>query len=72
MKNLDLSTYGVEEMNEMQMQEVDGGIIQLLPFVASALIGGFIYDVVSNPSDAASAFNEGIEARWQMSSKVRS
>lgn len=25
MKNLDLATLGVEELNEVQMQEVDGG-----------------------------------------------
>lgn len=26
MENLDLATLGVEEMNEVQMQEVEGGI----------------------------------------------
>lgn len=31
MKNLDLSTYGVEEMNGVEMKEVDGGgIIDLM------------------------------------------
>lgn len=25
MKNFDLSTYGVEEMNDLQMKDVDGG-----------------------------------------------
>ncbi len=30
MKNLDLSAYGVAEMNEMEMNGVDGGIIDYI------------------------------------------
>lgn len=32
MKNLDLATLGVEEMNEVEMQEVDGGFVPLVVF----------------------------------------
>lgn len=30
MKNLDLSTYGVEEMNELEMKGIGGGIIDYI------------------------------------------
>ncbi len=39
MKNLDLFTFGVEEINEVQMQEVDGGIFFEVATLCLALCG---------------------------------
>lgn len=52
MKKLDLTALGVEEMNDAQMQEVDGGI-----WLALAL--ALAYDIVSNWDDSADNFNKG-------------
>jgi hypothetical protein len=41
MKTLDLNAYGVTEMNELQMQEVDGGC-PLLAFALGFLVGAAI------------------------------
>jgi len=37
MKNLDLAAYEVVEMNEVEMNEVDGGLLFLVPVVVVAL-----------------------------------
>jgi hypothetical protein len=39
MKNFDLSSMGVQEMNTMEMKETDGGLICLLIAAAVVLIG---------------------------------
>lgn len=43
MKNLDLNSIGVQEMNALEMKETDGGWVWA--FIAGAIIGGMIYDV---------------------------
>ncbi|MFV0312786.1 MAG: hypothetical protein ACK5KN_14220 [Dysgonomonas sp.] len=63
MKKLDLAALGVEEMSEVQMQETNGGFLQL---IAAGFLAYVAWDVIMNPSDAASAFKEGMDARMQM------
>jgi lactobin A/cerein 7B family class IIb bacteriocin len=38
MKNLNLNVYGVEEMDDMQMAEINGGILPILACIAIAAI----------------------------------
>lgn len=56
MKNLNLATYEVEEMSEMQMNEVNGGWIA----TAIAIAGACIY-LYNNWDDFAEGFAEGWE-----------
>jgi len=39
MKNFDLNSMGVQEMNTMEMQETDGGILVLVAVAALLLLG---------------------------------
>ena len=52
MKTLNLSPYGVEEMSEVQLSEVNGGIIWVI-------VAAVIYDIVSNGPDSVNSFKEG-------------
>ena len=57
MKNLDLATYGVEEMDEVQMNEVNGGGWGIaLAVVALAL---YLYD---NRDSFSEGFEQGMKA----------
>ena len=49
MKNLDLSTYGVEEMNEEEIREMDGGgiLAKALGYVCG-VVGQSIADMGAN------------------------
>lgn len=60
MKNLDLFTFGVEEINEVQMQEVDGGILAL---IVSGFIGYIVWDCCMNPSDAWAQLEAGYNSK---------
>lgn len=74
MKNLDLATYGVEEMNEVEMMEVDGG--SWIRAAYEAVKGGIIYDGIKAAAnlyiDACKAVIEGYENGVYGDSPVRS
>lgn len=53
MKNLDLATLGVEEMNEVEMRDVDGGILW-------AIVAALAYDIISNGPDSVASFKAGM------------
>lgn len=42
MKKLDLNSFGVTEINALDMQEIGGGWVWA--FIAGAIIGGIVYD----------------------------
>jgi len=45
MKELNLNTLGVEEMNVMSLVETNGGF-ELGPFIIEAIVAGLLYDGV--------------------------
>ena len=51
MKNLDLNAYGVQEMNQQEMVETDGGIAFITALVAVAVVAfvGVVVALVANP-----------------------
>ena len=63
MKNLNLNAYGVSEMRNAEMREIDGGWI--IPFILGAIVGGMIYDLVNNTAECCAAMSDGYnDARW--------
>ncbi len=54
MRNVNLASYGVEELNEVQMREVNGGGFGAFIAIASACI--YLYN---NADDFAEGFREG-------------
>jgi hypothetical protein len=63
MKQFDLKSLGVQELNEQEASVINGGFV--LPFLLGLVIGGFIYDVCFNPSSAADAFADGYNAAYR-------
>ena len=64
MKNLDLNAYGVEEMENVEVRETNGGIWQ---FILGAILGGIISDLVLHPGDVADSYSKGAaaaNAKW--------
>jgi hypothetical protein len=61
MKRLDLNVYDVQEMNVVEMQNVDGGICWIIPFLAGAIVSGIVYELVNNADKCWEAFNDGRE-----------
>ncbi len=61
MTTLKLKNYRVEELNEVQMREVNGGG-WWWPAVVGA-VSGFIYEVSMNPAAAKNALLEGYHSR---------
>ena len=55
MKTLDLNNYGVQEMNAVEMQENNGGCW----WIVGVIVGGLIYDMISNPQETAAAWERG-------------
>jgi len=53
MKNLDLNSYGVQEMDTKAMGEANGGWIW-------GVVIGVAYDVISNWSSSKANFNKGM------------
>jgi len=51
MKTLDLNAYGVSEMNQQELVEMNGGCGFLLAIVAGQLIGRGIVHAASNVSE---------------------
>ena len=58
MKNFDLKACGVSEISVREMQEIDGGILGFLIWIAC----GIAYDIISNPVESAKSFQAGMEA----------
>lgn len=67
MKNLDLNSLGVREMNTLEMQETDGGIIWLFVLAAAALLTSscvqnnnvtFIFGTGNSSSQATKQVND--------------
>jgi hypothetical protein len=67
MKSLDLNLMGVQEMNTLEMQETDGGIIWFVVIAAAVLLGsctvnvntqiGGQDNVINNTQTVDSAYN---------------
>jgi lactobin A/cerein 7B family class IIb bacteriocin len=55
---MNLQELGVQEMTVQEIKEIDGGI---LPWIAGALLGGLLYDLVSEPGDYLDGFKEGMK-----------
>ena len=61
MRKLDVSTYGVEEMRQQEIADVNGGF-PWVPFVVGAIVGGMVYDTVKSAwKGAVSAYYEACE-----------
>jgi hypothetical protein len=62
MTNLTLDSYDVQEMNEGEMEIIEGGN-PVVVFIATAAVGGvignFAWDVINNWNDCVKAFNDG-------------
>ena len=59
MKTLDLNAYGVEEMNQQEMGESNGGIWE---WIVGCIIGGMISDLILHPGDCANSYGCGAAA----------
>ncbi|GHU87358.1 hypothetical protein FACS1894155_00230 [Bacteroidia bacterium] len=57
MNTLDLNAYGVMEMTQQEMLNKNGGWI--MAFVAGAILGGMLYQLIDDPEGCISAFKEG-------------
>ena len=57
MKNLNLSSYDVKEMNEAQMSGINGGWWWIL--------GAIAYDIISNGPDSVRSFNAGVSYLYE-------
>ena len=55
MKKLDLNTMGVVEINRNKIKTTDGGIA----FLLGVLLGGLIYDILSDPGAIVDGFSDG-------------
>ena len=60
MKNFDLNSYGVQEMDAKAMEEANGGLgwFAGLAVAAAACIA---WDIVMNPKSAAQTFKKGFD-----------
>lgn len=65
MKTLDLNNYGVEEMAVNEVQEVNGGILQL---IVMAVVAGLVAEIICNPSESAQTVMDGYNYRKGMHS----
>lgn len=61
MKNLKGNAM-MQEMNLQEMKEVNGG---LLGFLIGAIVGGFIYDCLSEPGDCINGFRDGVNSNFK-------
>ena len=66
MKKFELSAYGVEEMNQKEQQNIDGGAIITIAaltiackWLLGACAAGIAADIILNPGNTADQFNEG-------------
>jgi len=49
--------YGIVSLDNKEMKETDGG-----GFLLGVLVGGLIYDIISNPSDCIDGFKDGFNS----------
>ena len=71
-KLLDLNAYGVSELSNVEMREIDGGWGLLIKKAAKGLwklcrwgVGLLLADAACNPHDTADAWNAGKERAMQ-------
>jgi lactobin A/cerein 7B family class IIb bacteriocin len=64
MNKLNLEAYGVSEMTDAEMRKTNGGGWW---WIVGVIIGGLIYDIASNPTATAEAWNAGKERALQES-----
>lgn len=57
---MELEKFGVVEMTAQEKTTENGGFIQ---FIVGAIVGGLIYDIISDPQGAASAFSDGYHSQ---------
>lgn len=59
MKHFNVQKIGLEIMQPDELREHNGG--SLIGWIVSAVIGGLLYDIVSNPKESAQSFKEGMD-----------
>ena len=52
----------MQEMDLQEMKKVNGG---LLAFLIGAIVGGFIYDCISEPGDCINGFRDGANSNFK-------
>ena len=52
----------MQEMDLQEMKKVNGG---LLAFLIGAIVGGFIYDSISEPGDCINGFRDGANSNFK-------
>ena len=67
MNKFELSAYGVEEMSLEANLEYNGG--WFLPFLAGAIFGGMVYELISDPKGCLDAIKDGIDAALEDSKR---
>lgn len=51
----------IQEMSAQEMRELNGGLIQ---FLIGAIVGGFIYDCISDPGSCINGFRDGVNSNF--------
>lgn len=59
MRKYEISAIGLEQMSTKDFINTNGG--SLAVFLASVIVSGLIYDIISNPQEVADAWNKGKE-----------
>ncbi len=60
MKDLNLEQLGVQELNVEEVMETDGGC----GFWCGVILGGLIYDILSDPGAVIDGYKKGYEAGY--------
>lgn len=60
MKNSE-TVVSLQEMNLQEMKEVNGGIWH---FIIGTIVGGLIYDCISDPESCIKSFSEGFKSKF--------
>lgn len=55
---MEYENFLVKELSNDEMEQAQGGII-VLAFLGAALLGGFIYDCISDPKTCIQGFKDG-------------
>ena len=58
MKNLDLNNYGVQEMNAVEMEKMDGGVIPLVIIGVALLLSSCTVNVVTGNNNSINTTND--------------
>ncbi len=63
MKNLDLNSYGVQEMNAEEIRTTEGGLFW---FILGAIAGGMIYQYIDDAGGCNDAMGKGFSKGSQI------